>query len=62
MAILDKLNAEIVRIVNAPDVRERLAAMGFNPVGDTRAQYAAFIQAEIAKWSRIVSDAGVKAE
>ena len=60
--ILDKLNAEIVRIVNAPDVRERLATMGFNPVGDTRAQYAAFIKAEIAKWSRIISEAGVKAE
>lgn len=62
VAILDRLNAEIVRIVNAPDVKERLATMGFNPVGDTRAQYAAFIKAEIAKWSRIISEAGVKAE
>jgi tripartite-type tricarboxylate transporter receptor subunit TctC len=60
--ILDKLNREMVRIINTPETRERLIGMGFNPVGDTRAQYAEFIKAEIAKWRRVVNDAGVKVE
>lgn len=60
--ILDKLNREIVRIINMPETKERLSGMGFNPVGDTRAQYAEFIKAEIAKWSRVVKEAGVKVD
>jgi len=59
-AILDKLNGEIVRIVNLPDVRERLNIMGFNTIGDTRAQFTEFMRAEIAKWQRVVREAGVK--
>jgi tripartite-type tricarboxylate transporter receptor subunit TctC len=61
-AVLDKLNAEIVRLLREPDVRERLSALAFTPVGDTRAQYAAFIKSEIAKWGQAVKASGAKAE
>src|SRR5688572_13724912 len=60
-AVLDKLNAEIVRLLKEPDVRERLSALAFTPVGDTRAQYAAFIKSEIVKWGQAVKASGAKA-
>ena len=61
-AILDKLNAEMVKILNQPDVKERLATLAFTPVGGTRAQFAAYIKAEIAKWGKAVRESGAKAD
>jgi len=60
--ILDRLNAEIVRIINSPEMKERLATLAFTPVGDTREQFARFIKAEIAKWGKAVRESGAKAE
>jgi tripartite-type tricarboxylate transporter receptor subunit TctC len=60
--VLDKLNVEIVRIINTPEMKERLATLAFTPVGDTREQFARFIKAEIAKWGKAVKDSGAKAE
>ena len=62
VAILDKLNAEMVKIINAPDVSERLATLAFTPVGDSRAQFAAYIKSEIAKWGSAVKESGAKAD
>src|SRR5687768_13110703 len=45
-AILDKINAEIVRVVKQPDVTERLNALAFDPVPGTRAEFGAFMKAE----------------
>jgi tripartite-type tricarboxylate transporter receptor subunit TctC len=61
-AILDKLNAEVVRILNQPDVKERLATLAFTPMPGTRAEFDAYIKSEIAKWGKAVKDSGAKAE
>jgi tripartite-type tricarboxylate transporter receptor subunit TctC len=61
-AVLDKLNAGIVRIINTPEMKERLATLAFTPVGDSRAEFAHFIEAEIAKWGKAVKESGAKAE
>jgi tripartite-type tricarboxylate transporter receptor subunit TctC len=61
-SVLDKLNAEIVHILKEPDVKQRLDALAFTPVGDTRAEYAAFIKSEIAKWGKAVKASGAKAD
>jgi len=61
-AVLNKLNAEMVKIINEPDVKERLATLAFTPVGDSRAQFAAFMKSEIAKWGKAVKDSGAKAD
>jgi tripartite-type tricarboxylate transporter receptor subunit TctC len=61
-AILDKLQAEIVRIINTPEMKERLATLAFTPVGDTRQQFSAFIKSEIAKWGKAVKESGAKAD
>jgi len=60
--ILDKLNAEMVRILNQPEVRERLAALAFTPAAGTREEFAAFIKSEIAKWGKAVKESGAKAD
>ena len=61
-AIVDRLNSEIVRALNSPDLRERLMAQGADPIGNTPEQYTAFIQNEIAKWAKVIQAAGIKGE
>jgi tripartite-type tricarboxylate transporter receptor subunit TctC len=52
--VIDRLNTEIVRILNLPDVKERLVAQGADPVGDTPEQFEVFRRAEMAKWGKII--------
>ena len=56
--IVSRLNAEIVKVVALPEVRERLGAQGVNAKGNSPVQFGAFIQAEIAKWGKVVKDSG----
>jgi tripartite-type tricarboxylate transporter receptor subunit TctC len=56
------IHAQTVKMLAQPDVKERLAALGAEGVGNSPAEFAAFIRAEIAKWARIVQQAGLKAE
>ena len=60
--VVQKLNAEVVKILAMPDVRERFLAQGVEPVGGTPEQFGEHIRAQMAKWSKVVQDAGVKAE
>jgi len=62
VAILDKLNAEVRRMLQDPAVREKMAQLAFTPVGDTRAQFGAFMKGEIAKWSKVAHDSGARAD
>jgi len=60
--IIEKLNREIVRILHTPEMSERLAADGSEAVGSTPQQFGAHIRSEIAKWKKVVAEAGIKAE
>jgi tripartite-type tricarboxylate transporter receptor subunit TctC len=60
--IVAKLNAEIVRILKMPDVRERMMNAGSEPSGGTPEQFKAFIDAEMIKWAKVVKDSGAKAD
>ena len=60
--VVQKLNAESLRILAMPDVRERFLAQGVEPRGSTPEQFAQHIRLQMAKWSKVVRDAGVKAE
>jgi len=60
--ILDKLNAEIRKMLQDPAVKERLSQLAFDPVGDSREQFTAFVRAEISKWSKVARDSGAKAD
>lgn len=60
--VVKKLNAEIVRIVALPEVREKIRGLGGIPVGNTPAEFDAYQRAELAKWSRIVKESGAKVD
>jgi tripartite-type tricarboxylate transporter receptor subunit TctC len=58
--ILVCLNADVVKGLAAPDLRERLHSLGATPGGGTPEQFAAFFRNEVAKWAKVVKQAGVK--
>ena len=58
--IVARLNQELVRIIQMPDVRERLAAIGMEPSPGTQEQLAADIKAEVAKWGPVVKRARIR--
>lgn len=58
--VIEKLNREIVKALESPDVRERLLAQGADPAPGTPEAFAAFMQEEMAKWAPVVKQAGVK--
>ena len=60
--IVVKLNAEINRAVQNPDLRQKLALGGSEPLGGTSEQYAAYIRSELTRWTKVVKDAGAKAD
>ncbi len=60
--VVTRLNAELVRIMHAPELRERLAALATDPVTSTPEEFADYIKREIAKWGEVVRQAGLKAD
>jgi tripartite-type tricarboxylate transporter receptor subunit TctC len=58
--IIDKLAREIARIVALPDIRERIAALGFIPVASTPDEFAAQLKADVSKWAKVIRDANIK--
>ena len=58
-AIVDKLQAEVARIVREPDIRDRIAALGGEPVGNRPDEFAAIVKGDVAKWKKVVKDANV---
>ena len=60
--ILNRLNAELQKMLADPAVRKRMDELAFTPVGGTREEFAAFIRAEIAKWSQVAKASGAKAD
>ncbi len=59
--VVARLHAETVKILAGP-VRQRLEVQGFEPVGGTPAQFAAYIKAEIVNWAKVIKDANIPAE
>lgn len=60
--ILNKDSTELMAAINSASVKEKYLAMGAQPVGNTPAQFANFIKAEIAKWTRVVKESGAKVD
>ena len=60
--IITRLNGELVKIMQAPDVKERLAGMATDPLTSTPEEFAAYLKQEIAKWGDVVRKAHLKAD
>jgi tripartite-type tricarboxylate transporter receptor subunit TctC len=60
--IVTRLNAELVRIMHAPELKERLAALATDPATGTPEEFADYIKREIEKWGEVVRQAGLKAD
>jgi len=56
------MSAESVKILNTPEARARLEALGYAPAGLTPAEFTALMQAETKRWTKLIKDAGIKAE
>ena len=61
-AIVARLNEEVNKVLQMPDVREKITQGGATPVGGSSVDFAAFLSTDYAKWGRIVKDSGVKLE
>ena len=60
--IVDKLNGEVIRIMKLPESKERMANVGFEIVASSPAEFAQLIREEIPKWTKVVREAGIRAE
>ena len=58
--IVARLHDELVRILNQPEVRERIVADGSEPVGTTPEEFRAFLVADVAKWAKLVKESGAR--
>jgi tripartite-type tricarboxylate transporter receptor subunit TctC len=60
--IVALLHQRIARIMLQPEVKQRLGALGFDPVGSTPDEFAAWLKSEYAKWGEVVRQANLKVE
>jgi tripartite-type tricarboxylate transporter receptor subunit TctC len=60
--IIDRLAAETAKAINESEIKTRFNDIGIIPVGNTPAQARQFLDAEVAKWAKVITTAGVKAE
>ena len=61
-AIVTKVHGDIVKLLALPDVKERVAGLGFDIVASTPEQFTAQIRAEIEKWGKVIKASGIKAD
>jgi tripartite-type tricarboxylate transporter receptor subunit TctC len=61
-AVVDRLQKEIARALENPDVKAKLAGLGADPIANTPTDFAAMIRSETAKWGKIVKDANIRVE
>jgi len=61
-AIIDKIHAEVAKALQSPDVREKLVAMGSDPVGSTPDEFRAYIKQEHARWGKVIRENNIRAE
>ena len=61
-AVVDRLNAEVAKVLKTPEMKEKMTGLGTDIVANSPEQFAQYLREETAKWSKIVRDAGIKLE
>ena len=60
--IVSKLNAEVLRVLAAPDFRSRITLEAVSPIGSTPEEFGSFMRSEIVRWAKVVRDSGAKVD
>jgi tripartite-type tricarboxylate transporter receptor subunit TctC len=60
--VIDRLNAEVLRVFRLPDVQERLKTLGLDAILSSPDELARYQATEITKWAKVVKDSGAKAQ
>lgn len=60
--IIERMNAEVVKLMNAPETRSRLAKVELEAATSTPAEFAKFVRAESEKWARVIKDANIRVQ
>ena len=60
-AIVSKLHQDTLKVLAQPDIRARFTQLGLDTVGNTPAELGAIIKSDIAKWSKVIKEAGITA-
>jgi tripartite-type tricarboxylate transporter receptor subunit TctC len=58
--VIDKINADVVKVLSSPELLAKLKSEGSDPVGASVAEYTAFLRDEIAKWAKVIKAANIK--
>jgi len=61
-AITDKFHADLVKAMADPDVKKKFADLGVDAVSSTQEQFVAFVRAEVAKYAKLIKEAGIKVQ
>jgi tripartite-type tricarboxylate transporter receptor subunit TctC len=61
-AVVERISAEVIKILASPDSREKLESLGYEPIGNTPAQAAAVMAAEQKKWTAVIREAGISSD
>lgn len=61
-AVVERISVEVIKILSAPDSREKLESLGYEPIGNTPAQAAAVMAAEQKKWTAVIREAGISSD
>jgi len=60
--VVQRLNLEVTKILNTGEIKERFAKAGVEVVAGSSAQFSTFLKSEVARWAKVVQDAGIKAD
>jgi len=60
-AVVERYNAEVVKVLQHPEARERILGLGAEPVGSSSKEAAAFLKSELARWSKVAKEAKIQA-
>ena len=60
--MIARLNSEAVRVLRLPEIIDRMAAQGVDVIGNSPAEFAAFIKQDVVKYEKLVKSAGIKIE
>jgi tripartite-type tricarboxylate transporter receptor subunit TctC len=60
--IVKRLNTEMVKILTSPEVKERISRSGVDVVAGTPEHFSGFLRAEVARWAKVINEAGIKAD